>query len=132
MNLSFKEQFERAVQTPAAPRTYSGSPARFELRWERDFTNTIDAIKALRDCGLTLHDAKEKIEELMARRVLVVDLPFVPDADALIARIERDGAMAKLLAPLPANERPTASRTPPPGSAPSAPDTARPSAWAPG
>ena len=38
----------------------------------------------------------------MARRVLVVDLPFVPDVDALIARIERDGAMAKLLAPIPA------------------------------
>ena len=99
---SFREEFERAVRTPAAPRDYSGSPARFELRWERDFTNTIEAIKALRDSGLTLHAAKRQIEELMARRVLVVDLPFVADVDALIARIADTGATARLLVPVPA------------------------------
>ena len=97
MKSSFKEEFERAVRTPAAPRSYSGSPAKLELRWERNFTNTIDAIKALRECGLSLADAKQQIEELMERRVLIVDLPFVPDVNALIARIEDDGAMARLL-----------------------------------
>lgn len=94
-----KEEFERAVRTPAAPRDYSGSPARLELRWERNFTNTIEAIKALRDSGLTLHEAKRQIEELMARRFLVVDLPFVPDVGALIARIDGTGATAKLVLP---------------------------------
>ncbi len=102
MTSSFKERFERAVRTPAAPRDYSGSPARFELRWERNFTNTIEAIKTLRDCGLTLHEAKRQIEDLMACRFLVVDLPFVPDVDALIARIDGTGATAKLVMPEPA------------------------------
>ncbi len=97
-----KKEFERAVRTPAAPRDYSGSPARLELCWEKDFTNTIEAIRALRDSGLSLQEAKQQIEELMARRFLVVDLPFVQDVGALIDRIGGTGATAKPLAPVPA------------------------------
>ena len=97
MSLSFKEQFERAVRTPAAPRDYCGSPARLALSWTGSFPNTIDAIKALHDSGLTLHEAKRLIEKLMAERTLLVDLPFVEDADTLIARIGRTGAEARLV-----------------------------------
>ena len=95
------EEFERTAHKPAVANNLSGSPARLELRWERDFTNTIEAIKALRDCGLTLHEAKRQIEELMERRFLVIDLPYVPDVEALIARIDGTGAIAKQVTPVP-------------------------------
>ncbi len=90
------------MQTPAAPRDYSGSPARLKLCWEKDFTNTIEAIRALRDSGLSLHEAKRQIEELMACRFLVVDSPFVQDVDALINRIGKTGVTARQVAPVPA------------------------------
>ena len=95
-----KAEFERAVWTPAARRGYSGSPARLELRWTNYFPNAIGAIKALRECGLTLKDAKDKIEEDMAKRVIVGDLPFVADVDALIACIGTTGATAKQVTPV--------------------------------
>ena len=99
MSLSFRERFEQAVLTPAASRDYFGSPVQLELRWEAEFTNTIDAIKALRDSGLSLHGAKQRIEELMATHFLVVTLPAVADLAALIDRLGKAGATARIVAP---------------------------------
>jgi len=53
----------------------------------------------LRDSGLSLHEAKRQIEDLMAPRLLVVDLPAVSDVGALIARIGQTGATVKLVTP---------------------------------
>ncbi len=97
MKLSLREKFEPAVQTPGASQPQSGSPERVKFWWTDDFHDTIDAIKALRDCGLTLLDAKRKIEELMATKVLLVDLPAIGDETAFVERIARTGAMAEIM-----------------------------------
>ena len=99
MKSSLREKLEPAVQTPAASEVQSGSPESVELRWTDDFHDTIDAIKALRDCdcGLTLLDAKRKIEELMATKVLFVDLPAIGDEAAFVQRIAQTGAIASIM-----------------------------------
>ena len=100
MKSSLREQFEQTAQDQGVSRPQSSSPERVELRWECNFHNTIDAIKALRDCGLTLFDAKMKIEELMTHQMLVVDLPTVADKAGFIARIAAAGATARIVTPV--------------------------------
>ena len=100
MRSSLREQFEATARDRGGNRPRSGSPERVELEWDRNFHNTIDAIKALRDCGLTLLDAKRKIEDLMATGSLVVDLPAVENKADLIERINQTGATARIVTPV--------------------------------
>lgn len=87
MKLSLKEQIEQLVQTPAAPRKLSGSALDIDLSVERGIRmrRPIDAIKALRDGGLTLSAAKRCYEDLLVACELRVHLPGVEDMPQLIA-----------------------------------------------
>jgi hypothetical protein len=87
MKSSLREQLEQLAQRPAAPQVVSGSPVDLELTMPIGIRirRPIDAIKALRDCGLTLLEAKIAFESLAQRCSLILHLPGVSDLPALIA-----------------------------------------------
>ena len=93
MRLSLREQFEQLAQRPAAPRILSGSPVEIELQVPRGvrMKRPIDTIKALRDCGLTLLEAKLAYETLLEQCELRLHLPGVSDVAGLQAFLAECG-----------------------------------------
>ena len=85
MTLSLREQFEQLARRPAEPRILSGSPVDFDLTVPRGIrmTRPIDAIKALRDGGISLIEAKSAYEALVQNCELRIHLPGVADRTKL-------------------------------------------------
>ena len=99
MKSSLREQFEQLAQRPAVPRTLCGSPADLRLTVPRGvrMSRPIDAITGLRDCGLTLREAKTAYETLLEQCELTLYVPGVSDILKLKAFLADCGITAEEL-----------------------------------
>ena len=96
MKSSLRVQFEQLAQRPVAPRTASGSPVDLELTVPRSIrlTRPIDSIRALRDGGLTLAEAKSAYERLIVQCALRIHLPGVDNVSELRTLLAECGITA--------------------------------------
>ncbi len=97
MKLSLREQFEQLAQRPAEPRILSGSPVDLDLTVPRGvrMSRPIDSIKALRDGGISLFEAKSAYEALVRNCELRVHLPSVANVTKLKQFLAECGITAK-------------------------------------
>ncbi len=101
MNSSLRERFARLGPVRGIDRVPSGSPAVFVLRLPpgRGLPRTIDGMFALARRGLTMLQAKRKIEALVEDGRVFVDLPIVEDPKALAADLAKAGIAAASVEP---------------------------------
>lgn len=99
MNSSLRQLVEQLAQHPDVPPSVSGSPADLELTVPRGIRLhfPISAIKALRDSGLRLIDAKRAYERLLADCELRIHLPGVVDLPALQRELAGYGITATVV-----------------------------------
>jgi hypothetical protein len=72
----------------------SGSPARYLLRAEPNFTKSISAIWILGRRHVPLATAKTEIERVLAGQEALVDLPMLEDAAAFESQMRELGVRA--------------------------------------
>ena len=88
-------QLGRAEGTSPAP---SGLPADLVIRPAGRHYNSIEAIRLIASCGLTLLRAKRTIEHAMEHSSVHVHLPSVPDGGSLVDALKAAGFNASRLA----------------------------------
>lgn len=101
MDSSLKERFARLGPIRVADKVPCGSPAVFVLRLSpgQEAPKAVDATLALVKRGMTMLQAKRKVEELLQTKQLFVKVPTVEDPDILAADLATAGIAAAPVEP---------------------------------
>lgn len=82
-----RERLGQPAPDTAEFRVSSGLPARYRLRIEAGFVQSISAIRALAKRHVELLVAKRQVERMMLGEEIIVDLPMLEDAAVFEAEL---------------------------------------------